>query len=341
MGRMLELVDGAQESVRFTIFAFTKDQVGGALIRKQRSSGARRREGVAEPADPSAANGVAGVIDQSQLHSNGQYHEVYRLLGAGHPAAMDGNDNAQQPGDYQAGGGRLHSKTMIIDANGDNPVVITGSFNWSASATQSNDEYLLVFHGKRVAEALRRILRHLWDTGRRLGGERIGENDLKAGDVVINEVMWYGAHVNDVDGFDEFIELRNLTDRASASTCGSSPTRTTSSWASRPARVIPPGGRFTIVDHVLEPYRRRRPAGRTAPFLRGDLVVNASTTTARRACTSRTRRARPAAARPRRGDRQRAGDGGPAFAGGPAIMVPGTDTTYRDVILATPGEPEP
>ena len=25
--------------------------------------------------------GVSGVIDQSQLHSNGQYHEVYRLIG--------------------------------------------------------------------------------------------------------------------------------------------------------------------------------------------------------------------------------------------------------------------
>ena len=34
-GRMLELVNGAQDSVWFTIFAFTKDQVGSAFIRKQ------------------------------------------------------------------------------------------------------------------------------------------------------------------------------------------------------------------------------------------------------------------------------------------------------------------
>ena len=88
------------------------------------------------------------MIDQSQLHSNGQYHEVYRLLGGGADLRMDGIDSSRQPGDYQAGGGRLHSKTMVIDADGENPVVITGSFNWSASATVSNDEFLLVFRGK-------------------------------------------------------------------------------------------------------------------------------------------------------------------------------------------------
>jgi hypothetical protein len=59
-----------------------------------------------------------------------------------------------QPGDYQAGGGRLHSKTMLIDLNGDEPVVVTGSFNWSASATQSNDEYLLVLQVGRGSPSL-------------------------------------------------------------------------------------------------------------------------------------------------------------------------------------------
>ena len=81
------------------------------------------------------------------------------------PLRMDSNDNSKQPGDYQAGGGRLHSKTMVLDAYGENPIVITGSFNWSASATQSNDEYLLVFHGSRVAESFDQYFQSLWDTG--------------------------------------------------------------------------------------------------------------------------------------------------------------------------------
>ena len=71
-------------------------------------------------------------------------------LNNGVPLQLDGNDNSRQPGDYQAGGGRLHSKTMVIDADGLNPTVITGSFNWSASATSANDEFLLVLRGPRA-----------------------------------------------------------------------------------------------------------------------------------------------------------------------------------------------
>jgi phosphatidylserine/phosphatidylglycerophosphate/cardiolipin synthase-like enzyme len=213
MGRILELVDAAQESVRFTIFAFTKDQVGSAFIRKQAEFDAKNAaEGISADASIHERRTVAGVIDQSQLHSNGQYHEVFRLLGAQIPLRMDANDNSKQPGDYQAGGGRLHSKTMVLDAYGENPIVITGSFNWSASATQSNDEYLLVMHGGRVAESFDTYFDSLWNTGRRMGIDRMGD-DLEAGDIVINEIMWYGAHDQDPDGFDEFLELRNTTDR--------------------------------------------------------------------------------------------------------------------------------
>ncbi len=96
MGRILELVEGAQESVRFTIFAFTKDQVGSAFIQKQEQFYEwDAADGVDLSLDFHERRSVAGVIDQSQLHSNGQYHETYRLLGAGIPLRMDGNDNTK------------------------------------------------------------------------------------------------------------------------------------------------------------------------------------------------------------------------------------------------------
>jgi phosphatidylserine/phosphatidylglycerophosphate/cardiolipin synthase-like enzyme len=203
MGRILELVDAAQESVRFTIFAMTKDQLGSALIRKHQEL---VDKGIVVEGDIST--GVAGVIDQSQLHSNGQYHEAYRMLGAEIPLRLDGNNAESLPGDYQAGGGRLHSKTMVIDPDGENPLVISGSFNWSASAAQSNDEYLLVFRGKRIAQLYEAYFGYLYDNGRRFGKEFVGENGLEAGDVVIDEVHWYGVHPNDPEGYDEFLELR-------------------------------------------------------------------------------------------------------------------------------------
>ena len=46
-----------------------------------------------------------------------------------------------------------HTKMIVIDAFGDNPVVITGSHNFSKSASQNNDENFVVIKGnKKLAE---------------------------------------------------------------------------------------------------------------------------------------------------------------------------------------------
>jgi hypothetical protein len=94
MGRMLELVDGAR---RASVHDLRVHQ--GPARRRADPQAARVRgagpAGRGRPGDRSATYGVSGVIDQSQLHSNGQYHEVYRLLGAGIPLQMDGNDNSE------------------------------------------------------------------------------------------------------------------------------------------------------------------------------------------------------------------------------------------------------
>ncbi|MFT4978987.1 MAG: phosphatidylserine/phosphatidylglycerophosphate/cardiolipin synthase-like enzyme, partial [Myxococcota bacterium] len=209
MGRILEYVDAAESSIRFTIFAFTKDQVGSSFIRKHEEFTALEMEerGLTEDdleelleLDYSERRSVAGVIDRSQLHSNGQYHEVYRLLGARIPMRLDANDNGLQPGDYQAGGGRLHSKTMVIDADGADPLVITGSFNWSSSATVSNDEYLLILKGARIAAEFDGYFESLWAEGKKMGETRVSDGTVAEGDVIINEVMWYGAHSGDDEG---------------------------------------------------------------------------------------------------------------------------------------------
>ncbi|QTD44142.1 phospholipase D-like domain-containing protein [Ottowia testudinis] len=43
----------------------------------------------------------------------------------------------------------IHAKVMVIDAFGENPLVITGSHNFSDSASRKNDENLLVVHKNR------------------------------------------------------------------------------------------------------------------------------------------------------------------------------------------------
>jgi len=330
-GRMLELIDAAEQSVWFTIFAFTKDQVGSAYIRKQEEL---RASGFID-APPAGVDrpGVWGVIDQSQLHSNGQYHEAYRLLTAEIPMRMDGNDASKQPGDYQAGGGRLHSKTMVIDADGDNPIVISGSFNWSASATQSNDEYLLIFHGKRVAQAYKEYFEYLWENGRALGAERIEEGGLQPGDITFSEVHWYGAHPFDIDGYDEFIELRNHTDRPIELDMWQLSNPDDFMVGIPPGSVIPANGTFTINDHLLEVYQDGAPQDTNTAFVQSDLVLN-SFNDNRQARLYIKDHALEIFLKDAYGSlMDQAGDGGPPFAGGPVSTTTytGVDVTGREV----------
>lgn len=323
MGRMREYLNAAQESVRFTIFAFTKNEVGSDMVRKQAEF---RAQDIAEGIDPEAWAGlgyadrrsVAGVIDQSQLHSNGQYHEVYRLLGAGIPIRLDGNDNTMQPGDYQAGGGRLHSKTMLMDTASDNPVVVTGSFNWSASATQSNDEYLLVLKSPRIAKLYDNYFDELWGTGRSLGYARAADGSVREGDVVINEVMWYGAHSGDAEGFDEFIELRNTTDRPIQLDMWQITNSDDVIVGLPPGSTIPANGTFLIVDHVLETYVDGAPQDENTAYLRGDLVVSTFNDNRQSRLYLKDGSLELILRDPDGVELDRAGDGGPAFAGGPS-----------------------
>lgn len=374
LGRILELIDDAEESVRFTIFAFTKDQVGSSFIRlKERLEDKNQLTTGVSVLDP-AYRGVSGMIDRSQLHSNGQYHEVFRLLGAGTDLRQDGNDNSRQPGDYQAGGGRLHSKTMILDAYGENPIVISGSFNWSSSATTSNDEYMLVMHGRRVAEEYMRNYASIWDNGKEFGLDYIGdgEDDLRPGDLVINEVQWYGAHEGDVDGNDEFIELYNRTDRTIELDMWQLANANDFVVGFPPGAVVGPRSTFLVLDHQLEVYVDGAPQDGLTAYRNGDLVLNAYNDNRQARMYLKDGEMELYLKDPRNQIMDRAGDGGPAFAGGPTVnqsglvnvrsmerrstFGPGDDPDswkaceldegganvnpdYKSVILASPGEP--
>ena len=312
MGRILQLVDGAQERVSFTIFAFTKDQVGSSFIQKHQRL---VEDGLVREGDLSF--GVSGVVDKSQLHSNGQYHEVYRLMGGNVPMRLDGNDASQQPGDYQAGGGRLHTKTMVIDPEGENPMVISGSFNWSASATQSNDEFMVVLRGRRVARDFQEYFDYMWRHGEELGIDHMGETGLSERDIVFSEVHWYGVHPNDPQGYDEFIELRNRTSRDIRLDMWQITGVDDFVVGIPPGSVIPAGGTYTIVDHVLEPYQDGAPQDSFTAFLEGDQVVNAFNDDRQARLYLKDGALELFLLDPRSQLMDTVGDGGPAFHGGP------------------------
>jgi len=74
-------------------------------------------------------------------------------------------------------GGLLHNKFLILDASGADPVVITGSMNWTGAGGASNDENTLILHDAALAQAYLAAYQELYDA---LGPETlcaVGGND--------------------------------------------------------------------------------------------------------------------------------------------------------------------
>jgi len=206
--RYLKALDSARKSIHFMIFAFTHDDIGRKFIEK-------KGQGI----------DVRGVMDRSQF-THSQYVEVYRLAASCTDVVTitnsvcenkvdikrDGNENTKVPGDWQGGGGRLHHKSMIIDAGTDNAKVLTGSFNWSPNANNNNDENLMVIHSKEISLLYLAEWTKIYDQGLALPGDQTGYQSI-----VITEIMWAGS-MREIDGksypYDgnEFIELYNPTD---------------------------------------------------------------------------------------------------------------------------------
>ena len=110
--RLVDLVQAAQESVYFLAYSFTQDELAEALLERSQ-----------------AGIDVAGVMEARQVESNtGSDYELFR--DAGLDVRLDGNPN------------HMHHKVLIIDRR----IVVTGSYNFSRSAEERNDENTLVIH---------------------------------------------------------------------------------------------------------------------------------------------------------------------------------------------------
>lgn len=119
---MLEEVAAATDSIVFSIYFLTDDHLRDALI-------ARAADGVV----------IRGVWDR--LGASNAYSDDEALCQAGLPIKFENLP------------GLMHNKFMVIDPNGPDPRVITGSMNWSAAGDESNDENLLILHSAADAQA--------------------------------------------------------------------------------------------------------------------------------------------------------------------------------------------
>ena len=90
-----------------------------------------------------------GVFDQMQEASS--YSQDEEIVKAGIPAKINKT-------------GMQHSKVFIIDAKTDSdPVVITGSYNWTNNGSSYNDENLVIIHSAEVAEAYYNHFVDVWN----------------------------------------------------------------------------------------------------------------------------------------------------------------------------------
>ena len=340
MGRILEELRAAHTSVHFQIFAFTKDQVATEFINRHREFEAYNEEnGYDELPVMERPKRVTGVFDRSQLHGNGQYHQSYRLLANGVPARLDGNANSRTPGDYQAGGGRMHTKTMILDAGTEDARVVTGSFNWSAAATISNDEVLLILRGEEITDVFMEEFDNIWLTGKDLptamcrlmkDNERLTcDDEVEPGDVVINEVHFDGWNAErdpgdmtgSLDGRrpltnDQFVELYNTTDRPINLSMWTLSNGHDVVMGFTPGTVIGPGEHFLVLDHNTVPLSEGEPQRGDHAFENPNFVLNTANDP-----RFRSLNLKKAALQLEIRDSNAqmidvAGNGGPAFAGG-------------------------
>jgi phosphatidylserine/phosphatidylglycerophosphate/cardiolipin synthase-like enzyme len=116
-GHIIDAIRNAEESIRFLAFSFTSDPIAEVLLERT-----------------AAGVDVAGVFEESQYNSN-TGTEFDRLLDAGMNVRLDGNER------------NMHHKVFIIDGE----IVITGSYNFSRSAEERNDENILIIYSPELA----------------------------------------------------------------------------------------------------------------------------------------------------------------------------------------------
>lgn len=112
------LLSQADKSIYFLAFSFTSNELG-AIVREKAEAGLE----------------VKGVMDDEQIKSNtGTEFDPFRQ--AGLDVRRDGID------------GQMHHKVFIVDGS----IVVLGSYNFSRSAEERNDENIVIVYNEKVAE---------------------------------------------------------------------------------------------------------------------------------------------------------------------------------------------
>ena len=117
LAALVPVLEGAQDSVYFLAYSFTSNQLG-EIVRQKAAEGLT----------------VAGVMEDEQVRSNqGTEYDPFRQ--ANLDVRIDGID------------GLMHHKVFIVDE----AIVVLGSYNFSQSAEERNDENIIIIYDPIIA----------------------------------------------------------------------------------------------------------------------------------------------------------------------------------------------
>lgn len=136
---LLREIDAARQELLVAVYAFTSDDLAGALAQA-------KKRGVA----------VQVVVDREFDRVN--ENSKSKFLEANKIPVRRITGTAGKPGDKDSG--LMHQKFAVIDRR----IVFTGSYNWTHSAESRNDENLLMFRDAGpLAEEYRKAFVRIWE----------------------------------------------------------------------------------------------------------------------------------------------------------------------------------
>ena len=123
----------AEQTIHFAMFSWT-DELLSKRVAERMGAGVE----------------VYGVWDQFGAANVSSQDEMLCLAGA-----RIGIENLP---------GKVHHKFAVIDVEGDDPMVIVGSYNWTNAGAYDNDENTLILHDRELARAYYEEWQRLWAT---------------------------------------------------------------------------------------------------------------------------------------------------------------------------------
>jgi phosphatidylserine/phosphatidylglycerophosphate/cardiolipin synthase-like enzyme len=153
LAALREVIDGAESGLIFLMFMPGEKGILKDVRRRQQESDLYIRGVVSELPDPQDESKVEATF-LSGGKAESHRLDVIQPEGRPHPIAWWAAEATHHEFTSQVGFAIIHSKVLVADPFSTKAVVVTGSHNFSTSASGENDENFLIIRGDRaLAEA--------------------------------------------------------------------------------------------------------------------------------------------------------------------------------------------